>query len=859
MKLILFLLIGINLLFADFSKSGDIVTDNTTGLFWQDNSDAKELTKTWQEAIDYCEALKLGGYSDWRLPNKNELLSIVDYSLYIPSINSTFENITSGYYWSSTTNADSTSYAWDVDFGYGGAGNYGKTGSTYVRCVRGGQFEPFDNSLKTLSLESENFQDNSLAKESFTKSWKFSEDISAYSVEVVSNTYSNSLTSSDFTFSQDTLLVPLTPDTSVAENMLVVKLLDENGNTIMIDNSKTFWSKTLTNTPPTLDENQQYQIAGYEEGTLILPLLVYDADGDSVSISVKSSDGESASINSNNELVLVSTDNTKIIHKVVVTLSDGKSTTDKEINVLRFDETNIASFYSDANGMTKNFNYIAYATLKGAIWGSEDPSDSTKRVFRPSHNASMAETLKMVIISASIAKQIEMPNYESVLQVYPEWAGKYYTYAKENSAIDFSSDDLSSTYITREELARLIVKTLKLDERLAGFSLLSITFSDADSFSNSTLLEYAKIARVFGLFMTSDTANPQGEITRGELSKVISKIFMMPYAKLNIPSSVEYGESLTIGELLNKKASKVDTALGSYGEIDSSGEVIVEYAVNGVVLSDNTIEASKLNIGENKVIALLDNNGVRDFLFKNFTVTFSDTDGDGVQDSQDVWSDDARYSKDDNQNGIPDILDFIYDLEDKTASDTIDNGDSSVTVEQVIADGGYTAPATSSEYEQNTTSLTIPLKAGWNLVSGSITNVAEISTKASIIWKYTNSQWRAFSNKADIKTVIDNAQLPNIASIYNGEGFWVLADDDFDLSISDNSSTNGTSHGAGWHLLGTNNDISLSEFGCSNSEFVSAWKYKNNSWLLNTTIQNSLGFESFDTVEANEGFWLKCK
>ncbi|MBN2782888.1 MAG: DUF1566 domain-containing protein [Campylobacterales bacterium] len=117
----------------------EIVTDNVTKLVWQDNSDAKELTKTWQEAIDYCEALDLGGYSDWRLPDIKELQSIVDDSKYYPAINAVFENITSDLYWSSTTDASYTSNAWYVYFSDGSTYSYNETFSRYVRCVRGGQ------------------------------------------------------------------------------------------------------------------------------------------------------------------------------------------------------------------------------------------------------------------------------------------------------------------------------------------------------------------------------------------------------------------------------------------------------------------------------------------------------------------------------------------------------------------------------------------------------------------------------------------------------------------------------------------------------------------------------------------------
>ena len=121
------------------------ITDTSTGLMWQ-KATAPGIY-TWEQALTYCENLTLpaGGYSDWRLPNRNELQSIVDYSRYNPAIDTTFFPDTVGTvasdYWSSTTNANYTDYRWYLDFYDGGVGNGGPSepSSGYVRAVRGGQ------------------------------------------------------------------------------------------------------------------------------------------------------------------------------------------------------------------------------------------------------------------------------------------------------------------------------------------------------------------------------------------------------------------------------------------------------------------------------------------------------------------------------------------------------------------------------------------------------------------------------------------------------------------------------------------------------------------------------------------------
>ena len=145
MKLILLIMIGFSVLNADFIKNGDVVKDSISKLEWQD--DVIGTTMTWVAAINYCESLPLDG-GNWRLPNINELKSIVDRTKTNPAIVNAFENIGTGNYWSSTTSENIRYDAWIINFfygsvTYGGRGNYKhnyeKDSNEYVRCVRDGQ------------------------------------------------------------------------------------------------------------------------------------------------------------------------------------------------------------------------------------------------------------------------------------------------------------------------------------------------------------------------------------------------------------------------------------------------------------------------------------------------------------------------------------------------------------------------------------------------------------------------------------------------------------------------------------------------------------------------------------------------
>ena len=136
---------------APFTDNGNgTVTDSATRLVWQKCSAGQGTTLgdcgtgsiswyTLSDALMFCEGLILGGRSDWRLPNINELMSIIDFTRDNPSIDSSiFPNtIATMTWWSSTTQAHNTSRMWIIQFNNGNLTFSSKEGQNKVRCVTG--------------------------------------------------------------------------------------------------------------------------------------------------------------------------------------------------------------------------------------------------------------------------------------------------------------------------------------------------------------------------------------------------------------------------------------------------------------------------------------------------------------------------------------------------------------------------------------------------------------------------------------------------------------------------------------------------------------------------------------------------
>lgn len=120
----------------------NIVIDTNTGLMWQKTTATGEDGKgyTFEQALIYCHNLNISGYTDWRLPSKNEIMTIVNYSNQRPTIQTDFfPDTKSSFYWTSTTQSNNSSIAWSIDFSSGAMDfSRGKKSNYFVRAVRGG-------------------------------------------------------------------------------------------------------------------------------------------------------------------------------------------------------------------------------------------------------------------------------------------------------------------------------------------------------------------------------------------------------------------------------------------------------------------------------------------------------------------------------------------------------------------------------------------------------------------------------------------------------------------------------------------------------------------------------------------------
>lgn len=138
------------------------VTDIRTGLMWRQCSEGlsgagctigSAEIHTWADALVEAASSEFAGYSDWRVPNVRELLSLMEECRSEPAINIRFFPNTPGAdappvfgsaFWTSSLStgagqAGAQNFSYAVNFVYGNSADAERGSRFYVRLVRGGQ------------------------------------------------------------------------------------------------------------------------------------------------------------------------------------------------------------------------------------------------------------------------------------------------------------------------------------------------------------------------------------------------------------------------------------------------------------------------------------------------------------------------------------------------------------------------------------------------------------------------------------------------------------------------------------------------------------------------------------------------
>ena len=126
----------------DLSQA-EVVIDEGTGLMWQQTASPVDEAYSFEAAVDYCGALEVSGYCDWRLPTRIEATSLVDFTRKLPAADpavfSDFPNSQADSGWTFFTSSLDEEYEWRTFFSDGSSVRVQRSIASQgsrARCVR---------------------------------------------------------------------------------------------------------------------------------------------------------------------------------------------------------------------------------------------------------------------------------------------------------------------------------------------------------------------------------------------------------------------------------------------------------------------------------------------------------------------------------------------------------------------------------------------------------------------------------------------------------------------------------------------------------------------------------------------------
>jgi len=127
---------------------GEAVLDKQTGLIWARNAyvvGSQENRVSWELGTKLCQNIEIGGQKGWRMPTRDELITLIDSSQSAPSLPEGHPFINTGNneggwgYWTSTDYGSDTKSAWVIGTFFGKVQDSNKLMDAGIWPVRDGE------------------------------------------------------------------------------------------------------------------------------------------------------------------------------------------------------------------------------------------------------------------------------------------------------------------------------------------------------------------------------------------------------------------------------------------------------------------------------------------------------------------------------------------------------------------------------------------------------------------------------------------------------------------------------------------------------------------------------------------------
>lgn len=108
-----------------------IVLDKKNSKIYYDLTPSAKMS--FEDAGAFCKKIDYLGYKGWRVPTKEEYISLLELSRRNMTVKHAFKNVKRGIYWSSTP--DRFNEAWYFDFDLGRYSTHKRDNKHYTLCV----------------------------------------------------------------------------------------------------------------------------------------------------------------------------------------------------------------------------------------------------------------------------------------------------------------------------------------------------------------------------------------------------------------------------------------------------------------------------------------------------------------------------------------------------------------------------------------------------------------------------------------------------------------------------------------------------------------------------------------------------